>query len=113
MLKILRQCVGIDCSKDKLDVSFGVRNAFFDDQLLSTTIFKNNSEGSQKLWDWSQKFTQKRLAVYFVIEATGVYHEQVSLYLHSKGAHISVLLPNKVKSFSKSLDTKTVTDNTN
>jgi transposase len=110
MSKIVKQSVGIDCSKDKLDVSFGIMDESFDSHLVSTTVFKNNDQGWQKLWDWSNKLREKDLLLCFVIEATGVYHEQVALFLHGKGAHISVLLPNKVKHFSKTLQIKTVTD---
>ncbi|MCW3125006.1 MAG: family transposase, partial [Bacteroidetes bacterium] len=110
MVKFLKQSVGIDCSKDKLDVSFGVLDSELDKSLLSTTVFKNNEQGWQKLWDWSLKLSKKEVKLCFVVEATGVYHEQVSLYLHSKGAHISIMLPNKVKDFMKGLESKSVTD---
>lgn len=110
MSKIVKQSVGIDCSKDKLDASFGIRDGNYDDHLVSTTVFKNNEQGWDKLWVWCCKLKQKDVEINFVIEATGVYHEQVSLYLHGKKAHISVLLPNKVKHFSKTLTIKTVTD---
>ena len=110
MLMLLRQSVGIDCSKDKLDVSFGVMDIELDKRLLSTTVFKNNEQGWHKLWEWSSKLSSENVKLCFVIEATGVYHEQVSLYLHSKNAHISVMLPNKVNDFIKGMDSKSVTD---
>jgi hypothetical protein len=50
MSKIVKQSVGIDCSKDKLDASFAIRDMEFDDHLLSTAIFKNNKQGWDKLW---------------------------------------------------------------
>ena len=110
MLKILKQNVGIDCSKDKLDVSFGVMDEQLEKKLLSTMVFKNDEQGWTKLWDWSSKLSTKECKVCYVIEATGVYHERVSLFLYGKGAHVSVMLPNKVKSFLKTLDPKSITD---
>lgn len=110
MEKIIKQSVGIDCSQDKLDVSFGVMNENFDTAVLSTTIFKNEKKGWEKMLKWKKKLKKDNVEVVFVVEATGVYHEEVSLFLHEHDEHISVLLPNKVKNFARTLKTKTVTD---
>jgi transposase len=48
--------------------------------------------------------------VVFVMEATGVYYENLAYWLDSKGEKLSVLLPNKVKHYAKSLNLKTKTD---
>jgi transposase len=44
------------------------------------------------------------------MEATGVYHEQLTHYLHRLDAYVSVLLPNKVKSFAQSFNEHSKTD---
>jgi transposase len=44
------------------------------------------------------------------MEATGVYYENLAYFLLEKEEHVSVLLPNKSKSFARSLDIKTKTD---
>jgi transposase len=46
------------------------------------------------------------------MEATGVYHESLAYFLEEKGHVVSVVLPNKISSYFKSLDVKTVTDKT-
>ena len=110
MEKILRQSVGIDCSKDKLDVSFGVLDDRFDTHIISTTTFENKQGGWKKMMTWVKRLKQSEMELAFVVEATGVYHEQLSVFLYEQGSSISVLLPNKVKNFAKTLSVKTVTD---
>ena len=110
MEKVIKQCVGIDCAKEKLDVSFAVMNSSFDSSILSTTVFTNDRAGWKKMIKWAEQLETKDLQTHFVIEATGVYHEQVCLYLFLLHRQISVLLPNKVKKFAGTLKIKTVND---
>ena len=110
MEKVIKQSVGIDCSKDKLDVSFSIMNDSFESLFLSTTIFSNDRAGWTKLNKWADKLCNEELPIRFVIEATGVYHESISMYLFMLGKKISVLLPNKVKNFAGTLKAKTVND---
>jgi transposase len=44
------------------------------------------------------------------MEATGVYYENLAYYLKDKGYRVTVLLPNKVKAFAKSLEGRSKTD---
>ena len=46
------------------------------------------------------------------MEATGVYHEKLAYYLSDQGEDISIVLPNKISNYFRTLDTKTVTDKT-
>jgi transposase len=110
--KFIRQCVGIDCSKDELVVAFGTMNEDLGVQIISNERFKNTPSGFKKLLLWSKKLRNASLDIPFVIEATGVYHEGVSLFLYQSGESISVMLPNKVKAFSKTLKVKTINDKT-
>jgi transposase len=109
---LIRQCVGIDCSKDELVVAFGVMRDDLDVQIVSNERFRNSAAGFKKLHQWSKKLSNTELKLTYVIEATGVYHEKVSLFLHNGGESISVMLPAKVKAFSKTLKVKTVNDKT-
>lgn len=54
MEKRIRQSVGIDCSKDHLDCSFGIMHASFDEVILSNSKFTNNAAGLKKLLLWSK-----------------------------------------------------------
>lgn len=110
MEKRMKQSVGIDCGLKELVVAFGVMDENFDTRILSNTQFANDDEGFKKLLQWSKKLDSREQAVEYVIEATGVYHEKIALYLHEGGCKIIVLLPNKAKAFSKTLSVKTVND---
>jgi transposase len=46
------------------------------------------------------------------MEATGVYHESLAYFLEGKGYEVSIVLPNKISNYFKTLDVKTVTDKT-
>jgi transposase len=109
MEKRMRQCVGIDCGFKELVVAYGVLDEKFDIRILSNTQFKNTPDGFKKLLIWSKKLSRPG-EVNYVIEATGVYHEQVSVHLHNHSCKVSVVLPNKTKAFMRTLSVKTVND---
>ncbi|WP_229310418.1 IS110 family transposase [Leadbetterella byssophila] len=44
------------------------------------------------------------------MEATGVYHESLAYYLYSIRKQVSIVLPNKISNYAKTLDIKTITD---
>ena len=109
MKDVLRQCIGIDCAKDEHVASFAVMHPDRKVTQLSTLKFKNSKGGFGKLSKWVKKMKPiSELTI--VMEATGVYHEQLACYLEEKGFYLSVVLPNKAKHFAKTLDIKTVND---
>lgn len=110
MEKIIKRCVGIDCAKDELVVSYGVMDQEYDTRIVSNTKFKNEESGFKKLLHWSKKLNEGASGVVYLMEATGVYHEKAALYLHQQNCKVSVILPNKAKAFSKTLAVKTVND---
>jgi len=46
------------------------------------------------------------------MEATGIYHESLCYYLADKGYALSVVLPNKISNYFRTLAVKTITDKT-
>jgi transposase len=46
------------------------------------------------------------------MEATGVYHESLAYFLEEKDYEASIVLPNKISNYSRTLEVKTVTDKT-
>jgi transposase len=110
MEKIIKQCVGIDCAKDELVVCFGILYENFDSRFVSTKCFKNTESGFNKLLAWSNKLNLQKQELIFLLEATGVYHEKIALFLHANNCKPVVILPNKAKAFSKTLTIKTVND---
>ena len=110
MEKIIEQCVGIDCSKDELAVCFGQLGLPLEEKYKATGVFENSPKGFKQLLKWSDKLSAKGIAVDFVIEATGVYHESVTHFLFDKGRKISVVLPNQARHFAQTLKVRTVND---
>lgn len=108
--KIIKQAVGIDCSKDTLDVCFSQQTNEWQIIHKATTNFQNNKKGFNQLLRWVHKLSVKEVPINFVIEATGVYHEQVTHYLFDAGKRISVVLPNRARHFAQTLKVKTVND---
>jgi transposase len=109
MKEIVRQCIGIDCAKDEHVASFAVMYPDHEVEQLSTLKFPNSKAGFEKFSKWVKKL--KPIAELTVLmEATGVYHEQVACYLDDKEFYVIVVLANKAKHFSKTLNIKTVND---
>ncbi len=110
MDKILKQAVGIDCAKADFVACFGQLANDFEVVVKATKTFKNNAEGFAKLQQWAGSFAGAAHPVHFVMEATGVYYEKLACHLADSACPVSVVLPQRAKSFSKTLKTKTVTD---
>jgi transposase len=107
---IIKECVGIDISK--LDfVCVYAKETTKGDLLYSKSIkFPNNKTGFNQLLKWYRKNSNKSMDVLFLMEATGVYYESLAYHLHRLGKSVIVVLPNKSKHFTKSLNVKTKTD---
>lgn len=104
-----KQCIGIDVSKDSLDCCFGQSDSSQNQKFGKSKRFKNSKIGFIELLKWSKE-QQGSGELIFVMEATGVYYENLAFFLSEHHCKLSVLLPNMVKYYSKSLNIKTKTD---
>ena len=102
----LKQSFGIDISKDTFNVNTGLIDSDFSIKSLSSRTFKNTTSGIKQFIIWSQKYQQTNLDTIFVMEATGVYYEELAFALVEASYELSVLLPNKVSSYAASLNVK-------
>jgi transposase len=108
---MLKYCVGIDVSKNDLHCCIAVM-----DQLQKVTVkaskhFSNGKTGFTELSDWPHKQHKDRsVPLVMVMEATGVYYEQLALYLFKHQYAISVVLPNKAKRYLQSTGVKSKND---
>lgn len=113
MRKIMRQVLGIDVAQKELVVCLG---RMFDVdwalELYSHRTFPNTNKGFEALVLWVKKLTVESIPVRYVMEATGVYHEALAYFLEGKGNEVSVVLPNKISNYFRTLDVKTITDKT-
>ena len=112
MKKIIKQVVGIDVAQDELVVCLG---RMYDDwipELYAYKTFANRPGGYKALVQWVKKPAGQGPAQRYVMEATGVYHEKLAYFLEDHGEQISIVLPNKISNYARTLDVKTVTDKT-
>lgn len=107
---ILRQTVGVDVSKDTLDVAIVKLTTTFEIKIVANKKTKNDKEGYDQILKWSQQYLEKEIPSGFTMEATGVYYEGFAYYLYEHKENVHVLLPNKAKKFAESLDIKSKTD---
>jgi transposase len=112
MGKILRQIVGIDVAQNELVVSLGRKHEDLSDEIYAHGKFANSPKGFTELIKWVRKLTIDTLAMRYVMEATGVYHESLAYYLNDNHFEVSVVLPNLISNFFRTLDVKTVNDKT-
>jgi transposase len=110
MIKPLKQVAGIDVAKNELVVSLGRMNPDTSIEVFANKCFANTLKGFSDLLTWVAKMMSGDTKVTFVMEATGVYHEAFAYYLFEKNQQLSIVLPNKISSYARTLDIKTVTD---
>src|SRR4051812_23632550 len=107
---LLRYCVGIDVSKDTLQVCLSVIDTDQHVTVKATASFANQATGFQALLKWVARHLKQALPVCYVMESTGVYHEQLAWYLYQQDQAVSILLPNKAKHYLMSLGHKSKND---
>ncbi len=107
--KVLRQIVGIDVSSEKFDVCFLEEDQTGKQTVKGSSHFSNDYKGFKLYLEWFSK-RKKDCPLTHVMEATGVYHENLCHFLYDNNEQVSVELAQKVKYFSKSLNQKSKTD---
>lgn len=112
MKRILRQVAGIDVAQKELVVSLGCKNEDHSDEIYAYKVFPNSAKGFVELVNWVKKMSNPGSQIQFVMEATGVYHERFAFFLNDNNHQVSVVLPNLISNFSRTLDVKTVNDKT-
>lgn len=112
MKKMLKQVVGIDVAQNELVVCLGRMSEDLSSELYATKSFSNTLKGFESLQQWTGKMMDKEIAVRYVMEATGIYHEKLAYYLFEKGCTLTIVLPNKISNYMRTLEQKTITDKT-
>lgn len=112
MKKIVKQVAGIDVAQKELVVCLGRMYDDWSPQLYAHKTFANTIKGFVALLLWLKKITDETIPVRFVMEATGVYHESLAYFLDEKQYEVSIILPNKISNYFRTLDVKTITDKT-
>lgn len=111
-MNVLKQVLGVDVSQKELEVSLGRLNSDLQIELYSHRIFSNTSKGFIRLDEWLKKNISSECSIRVVMEATGVYHQQFACFMGGKDYDVSIVLPNKISNYIRTLEIKTVTDKT-
>jgi len=107
---VLKQALGIDVAKDSLSLCLGTLKPDLEKEFIVSKDVANNATGFQKITDWLGKLNIQKEKLVVVMEATGVYHEALAMYLHQQGYTISVMQSGRVKRYAQSLDQRSKTD---
>lgn len=112
MKKTVKQVAGIDVAQKELVVSLGRMYEDLAVEIYATRTFPNTAKGFSGLRAWVSKLTGPVVEVRYVMEATGVYHESLAYFLDEHADRVSIVLPNKISNYFRTLEIKTVTDKT-
>src|SRR5580765_271896 len=112
MNKIVKQVVGVDVAQKELVVSLGRMYDDFSIEIYAYKKFRNELNGFSQLVIWVKKLTDATIDVRFVMEATGVYHETFAYFLDAESYNLSIVLPNKISNYFRTLTVQTITDKT-
>ena len=111
-MKKIKQIVGIDVAQLELVVTLGFMFEDLSVQISGAKTFTNNVKGFNALMAWLKKNGDDKVSLHFVMEATGVYHEKLAYFLDDRHFSISVVLPNKISNYFRTLEVKTINDQT-
>lgn len=114
-MKLIKKVTGIDISKDSFTVCFGTMDESLEQKISKSFTYSNDKKGFKKLvksTSFIDVFRSENSEVppWFVLEATGVYYENLAYFLSENNFRVSVILPNKIKNFFKTLENKSKTD---
>jgi transposase len=112
MKKIVKQVAGIDVAQKELVVSLGRMYDDLSTEVYACKTFPNQLKGFMALITWTNQLADQQVVTGYVMEATGVYHESLAYFLTGNGHTVSIVLPNKISNYFRTLEIKTITDKT-
>lgn len=102
----MKSKLGVDISKAKFDVAL-----LLEGKKYRSKVFSNDPAGFKALLDWiGLHVAGGPQNLHVCMEATGVYHENLALFLHDQGVDVSVVNPMLVKRFVESEGVRSKTD---
>jgi len=101
-MQYLKTVVGLDISENTFVTRIGSLNTELVQYISNAFSFTNDMKGFKKLLSWIRKMCQNlgipsNMEINFVMEATGVYYENLAYFLSEENKFVSVILPNKIK----------------
>lgn len=107
---MVKTIIGIDISKNSFHACVKTSENLNDSKIKGIKNFDNTQKGFDLLLEWANKRIRKDAEVQFIMEATGVYYEDLAYFLYANKFDVGVVLANKMNSYAKSLNIKTKTD---
>jgi len=109
--QLLNYSLGIDSSSKEFEISLGQLDVEQKYSTINSRKFTNTPGGFKKLLVWLEKnHKDKSVPLRITLEATGIYHERLTYFLHEAGYDVSVVVPSKSKHYLRSLGYKSKTD---
>lgn len=108
--KVSRVSIGVDMAKDSF---YAAVIYLLNNQNIickGTRKFPNTPQGFISFIEWVEKKVKVDKQINYTMESTGVYYEHLACFLFNSDRLVHVVLPNKAKKFSESLDNKSKTD---
>lgn len=112
MSEIIKYALGADISKDELHVCLSALDSGQKVTVKGSRKFNNSTAGHRELTSWLSRKLKGDAPLSIAVEATGVYHEELSLFLQEKGYRLSVVLPNRALHYMRSIGLKSKNDKT-
>ena len=109
-MEFLKYGLGIDMAMEKFDVCISVIDKLQHVAIRAQCSFNNNKKGFESFIVWVSKNTKLAVPVVYLMEATGIYYEQLAWFLHNKNCSVSVVLANKAKKYKEALGLKSKND---
>ena len=98
--------IGVDVSKKTLEIAILEKAT---QKVVGTKSFSNAPKGFSEMILYVASKTKRCIST-VVLESTGVYHENFVDYCYEVGWAVSVVLPTKIKNFTKVENIKTKND---
>ncbi len=108
--ELLSQNVGVDVSKDSLDVAFSTIDMQQHVKVKASRKFANTPTGFNQLQKWMESKRIKDVELRVLMEATGIYYEQFAWFLYEREYAVSVVLPTKAKRYLQAIGNKSKND---
>jgi transposase len=107
---LLSQNLGVDVSKDSLDVVFSTIDMQQYVKIKASRKFANTLSGFKQCQKWLESKRVKEVELRILMEATGIYYEQFAWFLYEKEYAVSVILPTKAKRYLQAIGNKSKND---
>jgi transposase len=110
MEQLIKYAIGVDVAKDKFDVCLMGVDIVLNSKVKASKKFGNNLGSFKEFLLWAKKQCKEAVPVQILMEATGVYHEKLAIWLTEQGMEVMVVLPNKARKYMQALGQKSKND---